>query len=69
MRSTLIRSALAAACLLGTVAAHATDPATSPFAADRYDYNVLPPAKAVAKAPAQAPAKCPDGRAACHPSR
>ena len=69
MRSTLIRSVLAATCLFGAVAAHATDPATSPFAADRYDYSVLPPARAVAKAPAPAPARCPDGKAACHPPR
>lgn len=67
MRPTLIRSVLAATCLLGAVAAHATDPATSPFAADRYDYSVLPTAKALAKVPA--PARCHDGKAACHPSR
>lgn len=65
MRSTLFRSVLAATCLLGTVAAHATDPATSPFAADRYDYSVLPSASAVAKAPA--PVRCHDRKAACHP--
>lgn len=69
MRPILVRSILAATCLLGAVAAHATDPATSPFAADRYDYSVLPAAKAVTKAPAPAPAPCHDGKAACHPSR
>ncbi|GJG97921.1 hypothetical protein [Cupriavidus pauculus] len=62
-----IQFALAATCLLGAVAAHATDPATSPFAADRYDYNVLPSAKAAPQPPA--PAKCHGGKPACHPSR
>lgn len=65
MRPILVRSILAATCLLGAVAAHATDPATSPFAADRYDYSVLP----AAKAPAPTPVRCHDGKAACHPSR
>lgn len=62
-----LRFVLAATCLLGAVAAHATDPATSPFAADRYDYNVLPAPKAAPHQPA--PAKCHDGKPACHPSR
>lgn len=68
MRPLIARSAralLATAALLGAVAAHATDPATSPFAADRYDYSVQP----TAKAPAKATTKCHDGKAACHPSR
>ena len=68
MRPILVRSILAATCLLGAVAAHATDPATSPFAADRYDYSVLPTAKAVAK-PAPAAIKCHEAKPACHPSR
>ncbi|WP_066732771.1 hypothetical protein [Cupriavidus sp. D384] len=69
MRSILIRTVLTATCLLGAVAAHATDPATSPFAADRYDYSVLPAARAEAKAPASVPASCHGSKAACHPSR
>lgn len=72
MHPNLIRSCLAAACLLGTVAAHATDPATSPFAADRYDYSVLPAVKVVPKTPAApaAPAalRCRDAKAACQPT-
>lgn len=64
MRTQLVRAILAATALLGTVSAHAIDPATSPFAADRYDYSVLPTAKV--KAPA--PARCHDGKATCHPS-
>jgi len=68
MRTTFLRAALATTCLLGAAAAHATDPATSPFAADRYDYSVLPTAKAVAK-PAPAAIKCHEAKPACHPSR
>ncbi|RZT39506.1 hypothetical protein [Cupriavidus agavae] len=66
------RALLAAGCLLGAMAAHATDPATSPFAADRYDYSVLPPKATASPArPAKAarPADCRAAATACQPSR
>ncbi|MEN7528292.1 MULTISPECIES: hypothetical protein [unclassified Cupriavidus] len=76
MKTTLVRTArvlLAATCLIGGAAHAADDPATSPFAADRYDYSVFPPASANASAKASVkparPVHCPAAATACQPSR